>query len=77
MNVAQHKTVNLLKTFFCSSVFIRVCGFNVWPKTTLLLPVLPRVTKSLDIPKPSPHSYVRNYYYSHSADREGTEAQRK
>ena len=51
MNVALQKIVNLLKTFgFCSSVFGSVCVFNVWPKTTLLLPVWPRATKSLDAP---------------------------
>ena len=36
--------------FFCSSVFVSVCVFNVWPKTTLLLPVWPRDAKSLDTP---------------------------
>ena len=41
------KIVNILKTFFCSSVFISVCVFNVWPKTTLLLPVWARDTKRL------------------------------
>ena len=35
MNAAQHKFVNLLKTFsFCSAVFISVCVFNVWPRDT-------------------------------------------
>ena len=48
LHVAQHKIINLLKTFFCSSVFISVCVFNVWPKTTLHLPVWPRDTKRLD-----------------------------
>ena len=44
-NVAQHTIVKLLKTFFiCSSVFISVCIFNVWPKTTLL-PAWPRDAK--------------------------------
>ena len=48
MNAAQHKILNLLKTFFfCLSVFISVCVFNMWPKTTLL-PVWPRDAKSLD-----------------------------
>ena len=53
MNEAQHKTVHLLKTFFffCSSVFISVCVFSVWLKTTLL-PVWPRDDKRLDIPVP-------------------------
>ena len=37
-----------LKPFFCSSVFVSVCAFNVWPKTTLLLPVWPRDAKRLD-----------------------------
>ena len=48
LHVALHKIINLLKTFFCSSVFISVCVFNVWPKTTLHLPVWPRDTKRLD-----------------------------
>ena len=53
INEAQHKIVNLLKTsfFFCSSVFISVCVFHVWPKTTLL-PVWPRDVKMLDTPGP-------------------------
>ena len=34
--------------FFCSSVFVSVCVFDVWPKTTLLLPVWPRDVKRLD-----------------------------
>ena len=44
LNAAQHKMVNLLKNFFCSSVFISVCVFNVWSKATLL-PVWPRDAK--------------------------------
>ena len=49
MNVAQHKIVNLLKDFFfCSLVFVSVCVFNVWPKTTLLLPLWPGNAKRLD-----------------------------
>ena len=47
MNAAQHTIVNLLKTFFCLSVFVSVCVFNVWPKTTLL-PVWPRDAKRVD-----------------------------
>ena len=51
MNVAQHKIINLLKTFFfCSSVFTSVCVFHVCPKTTLHFPVWPRDTKRLDTP---------------------------
>ena len=51
MNAAQHKIVNLLKTFFCccSCVFISVCVFNVWPQT-ILLPVWPRDAKRLYAP---------------------------
>ena len=50
MNAAQHKIRNLLKTFFfCSSVFVSVCVFNVWPKTTLL-PVWPKRRQKLDTP---------------------------
>ena len=49
MNEAQHKTANLLKTFFfCSSVYVSVYLFNGWPKTTLLLPVWSRDDKRLD-----------------------------
>ena len=52
-NAAQHKIVNLLKTFFfCPSVFVSVCVFNVWPKTTLL-PIWPRDAKRLDTPAKS------------------------
>ena len=47
MNVAQHKILNLLY----SSVFISVCVFTVWPKTTVLLPVWRRDAKSLDTPE--------------------------
>ena len=31
-------------------VFVSVCVFNVWPKTTLLPPVWPRDDKMLDTP---------------------------
>ena len=37
--------------FFCSSVFLSVCVFNVWPKTTLLFPVWPRDAGRLDTPE--------------------------
>ena len=37
-------------TFFRSSVFVNVCVFNVWPQTTLLLPVWPGDAKRLDTP---------------------------
>ena len=48
VNAAQHKIVNLLKTLW--DYFVITCRnvFNVWPKTTLLLPVCPRDTKSLE-----------------------------
>ena len=36
--------------FFCSSVFVSVCVFNVWPKTALLLRLWPRDAQSLDTP---------------------------
>ena len=50
MNAAQHKIVNLLKTLW--DVFVIMCCnvFNVWPKTTLVLPVWCRDTKSLGTP---------------------------
>ena len=41
---------NYAWTFFCSSVFVSVCVFNVWPKTTLLLPVWPRDATRSDTP---------------------------
>ena len=46
MNVAQHKLVNLLN-ILCD-FFVITCHnvLNVWPKTTLLLPVQPRDTQS-------------------------------
>ena len=44
MNVAQHKIVNLLKTLWDFFITCHII-FNVWPKTTLLLPVWPRDTK--------------------------------
>ena len=58
-NTAQHKIVNLLKTFFCSSVFISVCVFNVWSKTTLPLPVWPRDAKRMDTPAWFTHNPVK------------------
>ena len=49
MKAAQHKIINLFKTFFfCSSVFVSVCVFNVWSRITLLLPVWSRDAKRLD-----------------------------
>ena len=47
LHAAQRKIIILLKTFFlfCSSVFISVSVFNVWPKTTLFLPVWSRDAK--------------------------------
>ena len=49
INVVQQKIINLLKTlrdFFF--VFVCVCVFNVWLKTTLVPPVRPTDAKSLD-----------------------------
>ena len=50
VNVAQHRTVDVLKTL--RDVFVITCHniFNVWPKTTLLLPMWYRDTKRLDTP---------------------------
>ena len=62
MNVAQHKTVNLPQTLFCSSVFTSVCVFNVWPKTTLL-PVWYRDAKRLDTPESLGFFCVINVYF--------------
>ena len=42
-----------LNLLFCSSIFVSVCIFNAWPKTTLLLPVWPRDAKKLN----TPHGY--------------------
>ena len=49
-NAAQHKIVNSLKTLW--DFFVIKCRnvFNVWPKTTLLLPVWHRDAKRLDTP---------------------------
>ena len=51
VNGAQHKIVNLFKTWW--DIFVIMCHdvFNVWPKTTLLLTVWPRDAKMLDIPE--------------------------
>ena len=32
VNVTQHKIISVLKTFFCPSVAVSVCVFNVWPR---------------------------------------------
>ena len=45
MNLAPHKIKNLLKTFFSLISYVSVYAFNVWPKTTLLLPVWSRDAK--------------------------------
>ena len=48
MNAARQKIVNFLKkNLFCSSFFVSVRVFNMWPQTTLL-PVWPRDAKRLD-----------------------------
>ena len=43
-------TKNMHRPFFCLSVFISVCVFSVWPKTTPPLPVWTRDVKSLETP---------------------------
>ena len=50
MYVAEHKIINLLTTLGDFFVITFHNVFNVWPKATLLLPVWPRDTKSLDTP---------------------------
>ena len=45
-----HIIVNLLKTFFSSSVCISVCVFNVCSEKTLHLPVWPRDARRLYTP---------------------------
>ena len=49
-------------SFFCSSVFVSVCVFNVWPKTTLL-PVWPRDTKRLATPASEVEERVKKDVY--------------
>ena len=57
VDAAQHKIVHLLKT--SGDVFVITCRsvLNVWPKTTLLLPVWPRDSKAwtplLELTSPS------------------------
>ena len=66
INAAQYKIINLFKTlffFFCSSVFTSVCAVNVWPKTTLLLPVWPKDTKRSDIPESRTVGEVREAHH--------------
>ena len=50
MNEAQHKIINLLKTL--CDFFVIMCHnvFNVWLKTTLLLPMWPRDAERLHTP---------------------------
>ena len=71
MNVAQHKLVNLLNAFFSSSVLVSVCVFNVWPKTTLLLPALPRDSKGLDALLSPCRSSTSNPFWSALPDSNG------
>ena len=57
-NAAQHKIVIY---FFCSSVFVNVCVFNMWPKTTIFLTVWPRDAKSLDTLTRDSHRYRESH----------------
>ena len=50
VNEVQHKIINLLKMLWDSFVIMCCDVFNVWLKTTLLLPVWPRDAKELDSP---------------------------
>ena len=50
MNAAQHKIVNLLKTFSLLISFHQCLCIYVWPKTALLLPGWPRDAKRLETP---------------------------
>ena len=56
VNAAQHTIINLLKALWDAFVIMCHKVFNVWPKTTLLLPAWPRDAKRLDTPivGPSP-----------------------
>ena len=55
-NATQHKLINLLKRLQDFCVYVITCCnvFNVWPKTTFLLPVWPRDTIGLDTPARPP-----------------------
>ena len=59
MSVAQHKIVNLLKTL--RDFFVVMCHnvFNVWPKTTLLLPVWSQRCQKVGLPLPSRSTYTQ------------------
>ena len=52
VTAAQHRVIHYLK--WCEILFVITCRsvFNVWPKTTLLLPVCLRDAKRLDTPVP-------------------------
>ena len=50
INAGQQKCIYLLKTVSVLISFHYVCVFNVWPKTTLLIPGWIRDTKMLDTP---------------------------
>ena len=67
VNEAQHKIINLLKTL--RDFFVITCHnvFNVWPKTTLLLPVWPRDLKSLDTPASFSLSGLKDLTYNNGS----------
>ena len=50
VKAAQHKITHLLRTLWVFFVIMCHSVFNVWPKTTLLLPVWRRDAKRLDGP---------------------------
>ena len=50
LSVVVDNTKIMHGPFFCSSVFVSVCVFNVWPKTTLLPPAWPRDAQRLYTP---------------------------
>ena len=58
-NAAQNKIINVLRTFFCSPVFISGCVSKVWPKT--ILPVWPRNAQRLDTPARPSILMLKNY----------------
>ena len=65
MDAAQHKIINLLKTFWYYFAIMCCSVFNVCPKTTLLLPVWPRDAKKLHIPEH--FDRILSYKVFHSA----------
>ena len=45
LSVVADLTEIMYRTFFCSTVFVSICVFNMWAKTTLLLQCGPEMPK--------------------------------